>query len=625
MHSSIKRYVRIAASLLVLSACSKDAPVAPAVDSTPADGYQLTTSSGATQRIQLAVGGTTKLTVAKGPRSKVVQWTSSNPLVASVTSDGTVRGIKAGSATVAAAGVGGTGSVDVTVFEAARVASVSIVSAGLTVTAGGQIQFTAVARDSTSHVLTGRAVTWSIVGPTSSAIISATGLFTSISVGGATVRASVDGVSALASVLIVAPPAAPEAPTVTAFVVAPKFGIELAQGANMQFSSNALWNDGVTRTAATTYTATGGSVTVDGLYTAGQVAGAFMVIANCVCGRADTARLTITAAQLASLTIAPKIDSLAPGGTRQFSATASWSTGATTTPPLTYSASAGSITSTGMYTAPTTPGVYRVIVAHTGGTLRDTSLVTVSAPSDPQTPPPPTTPPATPPATGAVYSNGFDTGLFGLFLPWGGTGVAIVPDATANGGRSLQMTWVSTAGLGWDQDQGIEFIHRDSDRKLHIRFRYKQSDLANNGGIKKTVRFRGDINGDGYRAVGTFNIQWNCFLFYGDDFAIAPWNINQNGCGTSDPAFTANSPNTLRNRWRYLEMMLDYTEPGHQKAAMWVDGVQVINYDGILTTPMPSSAVLRRIWLASTFNSPGNARVEWYDDVVISRSYIGVP
>jgi hypothetical protein len=116
----------------------------------------------------------------------------------------------------------------------------------------------------------------------------------------------------------------------------------------------------------------------------------------------DTARVTVTApvAQLTSLAITPGSVSLVAGASQQFTTTARWNTGATTLPPLTYTATGGTINaSTGLYTAPSTAGTYRVFVTHTGGTVRDTALVTVTVPAGGGTT---TTPP---PTFGAFTAN----------------------------------------------------------------------------------------------------------------------------------------------------------------------------------------------------------------------------
>ncbi|GAB1342529.1 heparin lyase I family protein [Gemmatimonas sp.] len=170
--------------------------------------------------------------------------------------------------------------------------------------------------------------------------------------------------------------------TLTSFSLQPQASVTLTSGQTQQFSTSQTWSDGVTRTSGVTYTATGGTITSTGLYTAGSLAGAFMVVATCSCTSpaiADTTFVSVQApAQLTKLTVSPKTVSLSAGASQQFAVTANWSTGATTVPPVTWTASGGTVSGTGAYVAPSTAGTYRVIVAHTGGTVRDTALVTVA-------------------------------------------------------------------------------------------------------------------------------------------------------------------------------------------------------------------------------------------------------
>ncbi|MBL0937527.1 MAG: Ig-like domain-containing protein [Gemmatimonadaceae bacterium] len=240
----------------------------------------------------------------------------------------------------------------------------------------------------------------------------------------------------------------------TGFAVSPMTGTALAPAQTRQFSTTQTWSDGQTRNYGVTYTATGGTISSSGLFTAGNVAGSFMVIANCLCGALDTAFVTVELpAQLTRVTVSPKTVSLTAGATQQFAASALWSTGATTLPPVTWSATAGSVTSAGLYTAPATAGTYRVILAHTGGTARDTAVVTVTAT---------TTPPPVPPPSGSVacpnepsgYQQYADGALSSLLAPTGfsywGENKSVVNDATAPGGSSV-LAWRKPAGTAAGQ------------------------------------------------------------------------------------------------------------------------------------------------------------------------------
>jgi hypothetical protein len=81
---------------------------------------------------------------------------------------------------------------------------------------------------------------------------------------------------------------------------------------------------------------------------------------------------------------------LAPGDTARFSATALYSNGSEAPIAATFTATGGTITTGGRYTAGTVAGSYRVIATQTGGSLADTAAVTIAVVTPPPPPPPPT-------------------------------------------------------------------------------------------------------------------------------------------------------------------------------------------------------------------------------------------
>jgi len=181
-------------------------------------------------------------------------------------------------------------------------------------------------------------------------------------------------------------------PRVTALRVAPGVAA-LVPGATQQFNVQPTWSDGLERSTDVTWTATGGSISVGGLFTAGQLAGQALIIATCAgCAVADTAELTITeptvpAPVVSQIVLNPSAVSMTPGEAREFSVAASWSDGSTTLPPLVWSVTGG--TMQGLhYIAGTTAGTFKVIARHAGSAVADTSTVTITAAA----PPPPVTP-----------------------------------------------------------------------------------------------------------------------------------------------------------------------------------------------------------------------------------------
>ncbi len=155
---------------------------------------------------------------------------------------------------------------------------------------------------------------------------------------------------------------------------------QLATGGTLQFSAEALWSDGTNALPAISWSATGGTISSNGLYSAGSSTGAYHVIANGG-SRADTVAVTLTAQPssptLTGITIAPKNVSLSASATQQFSATGVWAGGTGTMPAITWSATGGAINASGFYAAGAIPGSYRVIV--TGGGKADTAAVTVNS------------------------------------------------------------------------------------------------------------------------------------------------------------------------------------------------------------------------------------------------------
>ncbi len=178
-------------------------------------------------------------------------------------------------------------------------------------------------------------------------------------------------------------------PQLISLAISPK-AVTLLPGATQSFKAAARWTTGDSTLPPVAYSADGGTVNPqNGTYQAPTAAGTYRVILEHAGGEArDTAVATVEAPppppQLISLVIHPKTITLLPGSGQTFGATALWSTGATDLPPVSFSTNGGAVnSSTGAYVAPAQPGTYRVIVAHTGGSARDTAVVTVQGSTAP--------------------------------------------------------------------------------------------------------------------------------------------------------------------------------------------------------------------------------------------------
>lgn len=283
----------------------------------------------------------------------------------------------AGTFWVTAAHTGGTlrDSAQVTVSAPPQLVGVQVTPDSVSLASGASQTFTAVGvydQGGTAAV----PVAWSATGGT----INASGVYTAGGTGGTfRVIAAGSGFADTSVVVVQAP-----APVVTSFVLTP--GSASAQaGATVQFSTSATWSDGVSRPVTVTYSATGGSITAGGLYTAGAQAGTFLVIAACGCGITDTSTVAIAAAPpppptVTSFAVAPKTVVLETGGTTPFTTTTTWSDGATRSVVVSWSATGGTVSGAGVYTAGSSAGSYRVIASCDCGWV-DTATVTVQAPA----------------------------------------------------------------------------------------------------------------------------------------------------------------------------------------------------------------------------------------------------
>src|SRR3989454_712882 len=120
---------------------------------------------------------------------RVVNWSTSDAVVATVNSGGLVTGVAAGAATVTATSDGQTGTSALTV-SAVPVASVSVSPASASLQTGQTVQLTATPTDASGNPLSGRAVSWTTSDATV-ATVSSSGLVTGgAAAGAATITAT---------------------------------------------------------------------------------------------------------------------------------------------------------------------------------------------------------------------------------------------------------------------------------------------------------------------------------------------------------------------------------------------------------------------------------------------------
>jgi parallel beta-helix repeat protein len=252
--------------------------------------------------------------------------------------------------------------------------------ASATVTAGTQRTFVAQGILADSSV-TSVAATWSATGGS----IAAGGTYTAGATPGTYEVTATDEAAGLADTVAVIISAAQ--PTLQAVVLTPST-TSLQTGGSKTFTAVGRMSDSSTATIPVRYTATGGTISSSGTYTAGTTPGTYRVVAADSSGSlADTASVTIVTPTptLTAVVLTPTNVSLQAGASQQFAASGKYSDGSTGQVTVTYGATGGTVSTSGLYQAGQSAGTYRVVATQSGGTLADTAQVTITTAS----PPPP--------------------------------------------------------------------------------------------------------------------------------------------------------------------------------------------------------------------------------------------
>jgi hypothetical protein len=257
----------------------------------------------------------------------------------------------------------------VTVPGGASLSSITLSPGTVSLNAGQGQQFSV-----TGHMSDGTTASVPVTYAATGGSVSATGAYTAGSTAGTfRVIATAQGGLADTSAVTISVPA----PTLASITLSPG-SVSLGTGTTQQFSVSGKLSDGTTTSVSATYSATGGTISTAGLYAAGTTAGSFRVIATAQ-GKADTSAVTITAPTLSSITLTPGSVSLNAGQGQQFSVSGKLSDGTTTSVSATYSATGGTVSPAGYYSAGSTAGAYRFIATAQG--KADTSAITIAAPS----------------------------------------------------------------------------------------------------------------------------------------------------------------------------------------------------------------------------------------------------
>lgn len=532
------------------SSITVTAPTITGITLTPAT---VSLQSGQTQQFSVSAtlsnGGT--------QTNPAVTWTATG---GAVNSSGLyTAGATAGSFVVIATSSNGradTSSVTVTL---PTITSITLTPPTASVQSGQTRQFSASATLSNGATLTNPTVTWSATGGT----ITTSGLYTAGSTAGTfrVIAASATGPADTSSVTVTA------APTVTAISVTPP-SASLQSGQTQQFSASATLSDGSTQSnPGVTWIATGGTVTSSGLYTAGSTTGSFRVIASSSNGVADTSAITISTPTVTAIVLTPSTATVAPGGTQQFSVSATLSNGGSqSNPAVTYSATGGTISSGGLYTAGTTVGTFRVIAVQQGGTLADTSQVTIVSSSEPV---------YQAGVNRLLHTDNFDSYAIKPAGPWDNTpnGTSMVTPGRGGSGEAARITYTPSDYYG-----GFDLAFSETPR-IFVSYWFRISPAGYDV-------VEGDNTGSG--------MKW--FTLWRPSAARQTWGANQLGgvsgttFGTHDNSSSAmpNPVNGASGLWytvndgqwhRYtIEAYTGTGTDGYERC--WLDGVKIFDTSG---------------------------------------------
>src|SRR6266576_2954436 len=328
----------------------------------------------------VAVGQTLQLTATPKDSTgtaltgRSVTWVSSNPGVATVSSNGLVTSGAVGTATITATSEGKAGSAAVTVTPV-PVASVAVSPATASIRVAQTVQLTATPKDSAGGTLAGRTVTWRS-SDTTVATVSPGGLVTGLAPGSASITATSEGKSSTAAITVTPIP-------VASVAVAPATA-SLTVGQTAQLTATPKDSAGTALTGRTVTWASSNTsmatVSSSGLVK-GVAAGTATITATSE-GKAGTAAVTVALVPVATVVVSPAPATLPLHGTIQLNVTLKDASGNPLTGrPVAWTSSTptvATVSPTGLVTDVADGGTATVTATSEGKS--GTSAVTVQAP-----------------------------------------------------------------------------------------------------------------------------------------------------------------------------------------------------------------------------------------------------
>ncbi len=382
-----------------------------------------------------------------------------------------------------------------------------------------------------------------------------------------------------------------------------------------------------------------------------------------VIGCAEAAPTGEPTPTLASVVVTPALDTVAPGGNRNFVATAQYSDGSSGTTPVTWSATGGTVSSSGVFTAGAMAGSFRVIAAATGALRADTSTIVIRDTT-------------TPPASGTVLlTEAFENANIAARGWYDNTNPIISSSEHRSGAGSLQMAW-QVGGTTPANGGSLRHLFTPTE-SVYLRYWVKYSANFVGSGVgyhPHEFEFLTTADGQwigpsrshlgtlmemnwqngGYPRVATtdaLNIDvtrvnvdlsnisearsvsgcngntdgypTDCYTFGGNWYNGKQWTATQ-------PAFTNTAGPKYKNAWHKVEVFLQLNTIAGGRGQtngivqVWVDDVAYLNLNNVLFRTAAHATMRFNQFLIAPYIGDGSpaAQTMWIDDVVIATARV---
>ena len=361
---------------------------------------------------------------------------------------------------------------------------------------------------------------------------------------------------------------------------------------------------------------------------------------------------------LVSVELTPASAALPPGGSQQFAAAGHYSDGSSQTLSVKWSATGGTVSREGLYTAGTAAGSFRLIAS--SGRLSDTAAVSIGG-----DPPPPPPPPPAPPAGGTlanecaspepewIWCDDFDVDRLGQYFEYQSAGgsFARAPGVGNEGSYGMRARFaqgqVNAGALHLAFGRTPQSYFRAVDggtrdyREVYWRFYLRHEPGWTGGGGDKLTRAFIFASPDSWAqamiahvwsggsepgwdylyvdpASGT-DAAGNLITTTYNDFANLRWLGYQRG---TVPIFDAQHV----GQWYCIETRVRLNDPGmsNGELELWVDGAPDAVKTGMNWVGAFAEYGVNAVFLENYWNK-GSAKAQerYFDNLVVSGSRIG--